>query len=550
VISGIGSTLRCYQGYECVLSVMNKSLVANGDSKRGEAIRHSWIDNDGIPLLVRPLLDCVVLALATVSKSALLRTEVDEDLNSELKEGVPTYSKEGILAFHRRSQPSLRSAIMEYSVGVGGIYEMGGKDYNGITDGEQEFAYIEVPDALQAYMRWLSIANLVQLLIAEIVSTKALIGGKEKYDEAEEGGYMNQRKESHKGKDVSSDDFILKYPSNDLILNGWKVGLLLKELIGVIASFGAPYSKSLAEGSIGKVLEKWSAFLGATVYTVSICRPDLIAPVDADASPHASPYASSQPAASPHASPQPDASPHVLHSDSEDGLCVHMSNLGLDIFFQGGGQESIRKDGDDIELINSSSSSSNSSSKRDFHEKEVEEEVWGGVRATVTRWVHEFNEANVDSVMDVPSASLKNENIATKEFWYDIETFKSHVRVSEHDHVNPGMNEDMQRERNSDMIDDQTFNDVVTEAKVESELKKKHRIELMLLCRGALGRRYPFVTRPQLFTLPTSYTLLHSQLTTLSNYSFPALCLICGAVMDANGKGKIHLYIYKYIYVK
>lgn len=54
---------------------------------------------------------------------------------------------------------------------------------------------------------------------------------------------------------------------------------------------------------------------------------------------------------------------------------------------------------------------------------------------------------------------------------------------------------------------------------------------------GAIGRRYPLQTRPLLFPLPTSYTQLHSQLTTLSNFSFPALCLICGAVMDANGKG-------------
>ena len=56
--------------------------------------------------------------------------------------------------------------------------------------------------------------------------------------------------------------------------------------------------------------------------------------------------------------------------------------------------------------------------------------------------------------------------------------------------------------------------------------------------REVLRRRYPFPSRPKLFSLPPSYTQLHSQLTTISGYSFPALCLICGAVMDANGKGK------------
>ena len=56
--------------------------------------------------------------------------------------------------------------------------------------------------------------------------------------------------------------------------------------------------------------------------------------------------------------------------------------------------------------------------------------------------------------------------------------------------------------------------------------------------KAVLGRRYPLKYRPQLFSLPPSYTQLHSQLTAISGYSFPALCLICGAVMDANGKGR------------
>lgn len=56
--------------------------------------------------------------------------------------------------------------------------------------------------------------------------------------------------------------------------------------------------------------------------------------------------------------------------------------------------------------------------------------------------------------------------------------------------------------------------------------------------RAVLRRRYPFPSRPKLFSLPPSYTQLHSQLTTISGCSFPALCLICGAVMDSNGKGK------------
>lgn len=54
----------------------------------------------------------------------------------------------------------------------------------------------------------------------------------------------------------------------------------------------------------------------------------------------------------------------------------------------------------------------------------------------------------------------------------------------------------------------------------------------------AVQRTYPFLSKPRLFPLPSSYTQLHSQLTAMGGYSFPALCLICGAVMDANGRGK------------
>jgi Proteolysis_6 C-terminal len=54
---------------------------------------------------------------------------------------------------------------------------------------------------------------------------------------------------------------------------------------------------------------------------------------------------------------------------------------------------------------------------------------------------------------------------------------------------------------------------------------------------STLRLRYPIFEKPNLIPLPYSYTLLHSQLTSASGYSSPALCLICGAVMEANGKG-------------
>jgi hypothetical protein len=271
LISGIGSSFRCYQGYECVLNVMNKALAAKIDIKKGGLVKDSYIDNDGVPLLGRPLLDCVVLTLATVSKSALLRTNYDAELNNELHPTAP--KEEGIEAFCRRRDLNLRLAIMDEVLGEG-ISE--NKGFNGVTDGDDEYSYIEIAGAVEACIRWLSIANLVQLLIAEIVSTKAPIDRKEVGEKTVEGGKTKVLKESEKEKSVSSNDFKLGYPSNEVILNEWKTGLLLRELIGVIASFGAPYSLPLIEGSISKVLQKWSAFLGATAYTISICRPDFI----------------------------------------------------------------------------------------------------------------------------------------------------------------------------------------------------------------------------------------------------------------------------------
>ena len=58
---------------------------------------------------------------------------------------------------------------------------------------------------------------------------------------------------------------------------------------------------------------------------------------------------------------------------------------------------------------------------------------------------------------------------------------------------------------------------------------------LALVGRGDAGYRYPFVERPRLLSLPASYTQLHSRMSAMSNgtYAHPALCVLCGAVMEA-----------------
>lgn len=48
---------------------------------------------------------------------------------------------------------------------------------------------------------------------------------------------------------------------------------------------------------------------------------------------------------------------------------------------------------------------------------------------------------------------------------------------------------------------------------------------------------YPPIKKPTLITMPNSYTIFHSTLSSICNYEFPCVCMSCGAVLDASGKG-------------
>ena len=54
--------------------------------------------------------------------------------------------------------------------------------------------------------------------------------------------------------------------------------------------------------------------------------------------------------------------------------------------------------------------------------------------------------------------------------------------------------------------------------------------------------RYPPINRPEIIQLPNVYTQFHSILTSMCPYEFPAVCLSCGAVIDAGGKGLCSLH--------
>jgi hypothetical protein len=52
------------------------------------------------------------------------------------------------------------------------------------------------------------------------------------------------------------------------------------------------------------------------------------------------------------------------------------------------------------------------------------------------------------------------------------------------------------------------------------------------------GWHYPAERPASLISLPEAYTKLHGQLCAQCDYEYPALCLMCGAVLDAGGKGQ------------
>jgi hypothetical protein len=58
-------------------------------------------------------------------------------------------------------------------------------------------------------------------------------------------------------------------------------------------------------------------------------------------------------------------------------------------------------------------------------------------------------------------------------------------------------------------------------------------------------RFYPTLRAPSLFELPKDYSKLHAQVHARCSYEFPAVCLRCGAILDANGQGQClsHSYI-------
>jgi hypothetical protein len=87
------------------------------------------------------------------------------------------------------------------------------------------------------------------------------------------------------------------------------------------------------------------------------------------------------------------------------------------------------------------------------------------------------------------------------------------------------------------------LNDVVEVDSSQSQSQEgdgQKRRKLLCLVSDVGGARYSSSkTRlPVLDVLPRSYTALHGKVAQVVSYDYPAICLACGLVLDAGGKGQ------------
>ena len=209
----------------------------------------SWLGKSDLPLLARPLLDTAVLLLALTHPSVLC--EEEETIQESFDEIVAATTVSGYSA---QGQVVLRGQIIcEIQGSNKGNEKEEGKGKQVDTHYHQE-----VTGAAASAIRWLCIAALAQLMVAECMQA-----------------------------DVSVEDTpsTSSTASHDAILVSWLVKVLYKELADVVACnvpsvHGHMLSSSLLTKDskrVTSVLEKWHAFLCVIARMLFLCRPDLAA---------------------------------------------------------------------------------------------------------------------------------------------------------------------------------------------------------------------------------------------------------------------------------
>lgn len=211
----------------------------------------SWLGKSDLPLLARPLLDTAVLLLALTHPSVLC--EEEETVQESFDEIVAATTVSGYSA---QGQVVLRGSIIcEIQGSSKGNEKEEGKGRQVDTHYHQE-----VTGAAASAIRWLCIAALAQLMVAECMQADVSI------------------------EDTPSTSSTAT-ASHDAILESWLVNVLYKELADVVACnvpsiHGHMSSSTLLTKDpkrVTSVVEKWHAFLCVIARMLFLCRPDLAA---------------------------------------------------------------------------------------------------------------------------------------------------------------------------------------------------------------------------------------------------------------------------------
>lgn len=300
-INGVGSSLRCFRGYSMVLCSLQTSLQGKEESHDREDIdiyqrameeisrshreeqkenmgitvepsgkmdesdrakattacdSSSWLNKPNLPLLARPLLDCIVLLMALAHPSVIAETEQERLLweteqNSMAASAIRGYSFDRLEALRKEM---IREVLLSR--------EEGGVEAVGDTSAFQRGTSLidDVPSATASAVRWLCLAHLLQCIIT----------------------YSSQHDLSKACENVNSTHFSTA-TTNDLQLNNWAVAGIFREVMKVVLRFRPSFGSRtqfpffVDEIFMRGVLESWNSFLLVVAHMLRICRPDLIA---------------------------------------------------------------------------------------------------------------------------------------------------------------------------------------------------------------------------------------------------------------------------------
>jgi hypothetical protein len=310
-VSGVGSSIRCFKGYShiqesltygltgmkkgvedvvsvdwgaegssAVAAMVNESdwrtvdqedaerkkggVGRQGGGERSSEVWSGWLDDQRLPLLARPHLDCVVLLLALVHPTVM---EEEEEFAEETVEDIEGQGQGRKTSNSSEASPAMKSQLHRDVVWDDDATEDVGrekeKEKEAPRNQDRRFYYREIPGAAAAAIRWVCVAHLLQLMISGHLAPGTDTGSGPRSSE----GLKEQSAETLMERNAMVDE--------------WAVGRLLSLLQSVTRDH-MPHLQSTTgtlrytEESLRRVLEKWQSFLRVVAHALSICRPDLL----------------------------------------------------------------------------------------------------------------------------------------------------------------------------------------------------------------------------------------------------------------------------------